>query len=173
LRVLVSDTSVLIDLERGGLLETAFALGWELAVPDLLYDRELKETNGAKLRGLGLRIEELPPEAVVSALGYQRRTRAISIADAFALALAKHQGWALLSGDGPLRALAGEEAVACHGVLWTLDRMLENAAAAPQALHDGLTTLSTHPRCRLPAKEVKMRLALYVGLIKAAKREAK
>jgi len=37
MRVLVSDTSVLIDLERGDLLESAFALPFEFAVPDLLY----------------------------------------------------------------------------------------------------------------------------------------
>jgi hypothetical protein len=35
--VLVSDTSVLIDLERGNLLETAFACGLTMIVPDLLY----------------------------------------------------------------------------------------------------------------------------------------
>lgn len=169
MKVLVSDTSVLIDLERGGLLKAAFALGWELAVPDLLYERELKGTNGALLQSLGLRIEDLAPEAVTRALDYQRRARAISIADAFALALAKHQGWALLSGDGPLRALAGEEKVECRGVLWTLDCMLDCRVVAAQGLHDGLTAISTHPRCRLPAKEIKLRLAHYATLIGTAK----
>jgi len=37
--ILVSDTSVLIDLERGGLLEAVFTLAHEFAVPDVLYDR--------------------------------------------------------------------------------------------------------------------------------------
>ena len=40
--VLVSDTSVLIDLERGGLLEVAFSCGHQLVVPDLLYVLELE-----------------------------------------------------------------------------------------------------------------------------------
>ena len=39
--VLVSDTSVLIDLERSRLLEEMFLLPFEFAVPDLLYSREL------------------------------------------------------------------------------------------------------------------------------------
>ena len=39
MKVLVSDTSVLIDLERGGLLEGVFELPYEFAVPDLLYGR--------------------------------------------------------------------------------------------------------------------------------------
>ena len=45
--ILVSDTSILIDLERGGLLEAAFACGLTMVVPDLLYERELEPENGA------------------------------------------------------------------------------------------------------------------------------
>ena len=41
--VLVSDTSVLVDLERGGLLPLAFGCGLTMVVPDLLYDRELAD----------------------------------------------------------------------------------------------------------------------------------
>lgn len=59
MRLLVSDTSVLIDLERGGLLETAFRLSWEFAVPDLLYKRELRDHNGPALLHLGLRVGRL------------------------------------------------------------------------------------------------------------------
>jgi len=49
MRVLVSDTSVIVDLERGGFLEAAFALSFKLAVPDLLYRRELAEYRGNRL----------------------------------------------------------------------------------------------------------------------------
>ena len=52
--VLVSDTSILIDLERGGLLEAAFSCGLTMVVPDLLYERELESENGPFLRKLGL-----------------------------------------------------------------------------------------------------------------------
>jgi len=47
--VLVSDTSVLIDLERGNLLEAVFSSSIELAVPDLLFERELPPYNGPEL----------------------------------------------------------------------------------------------------------------------------
>ena len=40
MKALVSDTSILIDLERGSLL--CFRLPFQFAVPDLLYERELK-----------------------------------------------------------------------------------------------------------------------------------
>ncbi|WP_209313642.1 hypothetical protein [Jannaschia formosa] len=39
--ILVSDTSVLIDIERAGLTTRIFALPHDFVVPDLLYDREL------------------------------------------------------------------------------------------------------------------------------------
>lgn len=39
--ILVSDTSVIIDLERGDLLEAAFKLPYGFAVPDALYRSEL------------------------------------------------------------------------------------------------------------------------------------
>lgn len=41
-RVVVSDSSVLIDLERGSLFDAAFSLRLEFCVPDLLYRRELQ-----------------------------------------------------------------------------------------------------------------------------------
>ncbi|MCY4460668.1 MAG: hypothetical protein OXC26_09795 [Albidovulum sp.] len=39
-KILVSDTSVLVDPERGILVEAAFRPPFEFAVPDLLYDRD-------------------------------------------------------------------------------------------------------------------------------------
>ena len=62
--VLVSDTSVIIDLERGELLESVFQLAVDFAVPDLLFHRELAGPLGDRLLALGLRVEELSPGEV-------------------------------------------------------------------------------------------------------------
>ena len=70
--VLVSDTSVLIDLERGNLLETAFACGLTMIVPDLLYQRELADHNGPYLRSLGLGVTALSPVGSGSSKGTSR-----------------------------------------------------------------------------------------------------
>ena len=48
MRVLVSDTSILIDLERADLLRAAFSVDPEFVVPDLLYERELRASAFAK-----------------------------------------------------------------------------------------------------------------------------
>jgi hypothetical protein len=87
--LLVSDTSVLIDLERGNLLQATFKLPTPLAVPDVLYERELRATNGGLLLTLGLRVLTLDPAGTALAQGYIGRARALSVPDAFALALAK------------------------------------------------------------------------------------
>jgi hypothetical protein len=161
MRILVSDTSVLIDLERGGFLEAAFALSWELVVPDLLYERELRDHGGGRLVALGLRVADLEPDEVSRALSYRRRQAALSLADTFALSLAASRGWTLLTGDGRLRDLARLERVTCHGVLWVLDQLHEEAATSPQRLYDGLVSIAAHPRCRLPKREVAIRLERF------------
>jgi hypothetical protein len=163
MRVLVSDTSVLIDLERGGLLEATFRLDWEFAVPDLLYKRELRDFNGPALQQLGLRVEALDGDGVMTAVDYRRRVPALSLADSFALALAKINDWTLLAGDGALRNLAAAEGVDYHGVLWVLDQLLQSGFAAG-TLHRALTAIAGHPRCRLPAREIRERLDRYFRL---------
>lgn len=162
---LVSDTSVLIDLERGGFLEVIFALPYVFAVPDVLYHREMTGEWGEKLVSLGLRVEEVAEAGVRQALVYRQQRKKLSIPDSFALALAKERRWTLLSGDGDLRELAALETVDCHGVLWLMDRMEEAGMPGLQLLHDGLQTIAGHPRCRLPRREITVRLERYVSLI--------
>lgn len=60
--ILVSDSSVLFDLERGGLLESAFSCGLPMVVPDLLFENELRDYNGAYFQELGLAVTALNPD---------------------------------------------------------------------------------------------------------------
>jgi predicted nucleic acid-binding protein len=110
-RLLVSDTSVLIDLERGQLLQTTFKLPTPLAVPDVLYERELRATNGEVLLTLGLQVLSLDGAGVALAQTYLAQARGLSVADAFALALAKSGGHVLVCGDRALKALADAESI--------------------------------------------------------------
>ena len=165
-QVLVSDTSVLIDLRRGSLLEASFRLAFRFVVPDLLYERELKNWDGGDLMRLGLVIEQLDGDGVSLALTYRKRAPALSLPDCFALALAQIRSWILLSGDSALTRLATDEAVECHGVLWLLDEMRDAAAVSIRELYDGLTAISQHPRCRLPKPEIRRRLASYTDRLR-------
>ena len=161
MHVLVSDTSVLVDLERGSLLEASFRLPFRFVVPDLLYERELKNWGGEELIRLGLAVEELDGDGVRRAITYRRRVPALSLPDCFVLVLAQTRSWILLSGDGALRQLAADETVECHGVLWFLDEMRDADVGGIRDLYDGLTAIAKHPRCRLPKFEIRRRLASY------------
>lgn len=159
--ILVSDTSVLIDLDRGALLEAVFGLPHGFAVPDILYAREMQGQWGEQLLRLGLRVEEVSEAGVRKALDYRQQRASLSVPDSFALALAKEREWLLLTGDNALRDLAAGENVECHGVLWLLDRLEEAGIPELQLLHVGLSKLAAHPRCRLPAREITIRLERY------------
>lgn len=161
MNVLVSDTSVLIDLERGQLLEPCFRLPYEFAVPDLLYKRELAEFGGPALVAQGLRIEELTGAELASVQVVRRENSGLSVPDAYALTLADARGWTLLTGDGLLRNLAEASSIPFHGVLWVLDEIFRASAIEPDSLLTALQAIADHPRCRLPRAEINMRLAKY------------
>jgi hypothetical protein len=159
--VLVSDTSVLIDLERGRLLEEMFRLPFEFAVPDLLYARELAGPLGEQLVALGLRVEVLTPTELTRATLVRRQNADLSTPDTFAFAIAESRQWTLLTGAKGLRELALAERIEMHGVLWLFDQFADGNHVSFDRLHDGLSILFAHPRCRLPAQEVRRRLARF------------
>lgn len=159
--ILVADTSVLIDLERSGLVECAFGGEYEFAVPDLLFDRELKGPFGSALLKFGLEVVELDAAETEAAQQIRIKHLAVSVPDAFAYSLAVSRRWPLLAGDGALRRLAADAKLECYGVLWLMDQMLIEKMATTIQLHTGLTQLSKHVRCRLPIREIQLRLEKY------------
>jgi hypothetical protein len=156
--ILVSDTSVLIDLERGGLLESAFSCGLTMVVPDLLYARELESDNGPLLRKLGLGVVALNPDEVDFAQQLRKQRPGLSLPDCFALSCAQRQDHALVSGDKLLRTEAKARHCTVYGLLWILDQMDASGKVGGTMLHEGLSRIWNHPRRRLPKSEVMERL---------------
>jgi predicted nucleic acid-binding protein len=159
--ILVSDTSVLIDLERGQLLDSCFTLPHEFAVPDLLYRRELADYGGPALVARGLRVEELTSEELASAQVVRTKRAKLSLPDAYAYALARNRNWTLLTGDAQLRAAAHDAQIDFFGVLWVCDQIVETGAIASAVVAVGLEAIAAHPRCRLPRGEIAIRLERY------------
>jgi predicted nucleic acid-binding protein len=157
MRILVSDTSVMIDLERSGLLAAAFHCGHEFVMPDLLFEREFGD-NDLGMLTMGLQIEALSPQELQLAQLSHRTKKALSLPDCFAMALASRPNYCLLSGDKALRQIAEMLAIECHGVLWLMDEMLASGASSREDLSTGLRRLADHPRCRLPRAEIDARL---------------
>ncbi len=152
---------MIIDLDRGGLIDDLFRLPFAVAVPDLLFDRELGGRLGERLMSLGLQVEELTPSELARATVVRRQRVDLSTPDTFAFAIAEARRWTLLTGDGGLRRLAVAEGVEMHGLLWVIDLFEAEAIVGKSRLHAGLSTIFGHPRCRLPAAEVRRRLARF------------
>lgn len=156
--ILVSDTSILIDLERGGLLEATFSSGLTMVVPDLLYERELEPEIGPFLRRLGLGVVALTAEEVTFAQRVKADRKKLSLPDCFALSCATRSDHVLVSGDADLRSEAIARGATVYGLLWILDQLGESETVSTAQLYDGLSRISAHTRCRLPQAEVRSRL---------------
>lgn len=161
MKVLVSDTSVIVDLERGGLVDSCFRLPFEFAVPDLLYSRELEQYGGPDLVKLGLRVEELTAPELSAVQGLRGTHPKLSLPDAYAYTLVSARQWTLLSGDGELRTLALAQRVECFGVLWVCDQLFDGKVIEAATLVVGLEAIAAHPRCRLPRAEITARVDRY------------
>jgi predicted nucleic acid-binding protein len=160
-QVLVSDTSVLIDIQRASLLPRIFDLPYEFIVPDVLYETELLDWMGPELVEMGLGVAELDANETRRATLLKREQARLSTPDVFAFCLAAERGWTLLTGDGALRKEAHRQKLDMHGVLWLFDELENHEVCGIDLLCEGLETLRNHPRCRLPTKEVNIRLARY------------
>jgi len=160
--ILVADSSVLIDLERGNLLPAVLGGPDTIAVPDFLYDVELRDYNGPELTAQGLQIIHLDAAEMTSAQElYNERRDRLSLPDCSAFVCSGRTDHQLLTGDRALREHAEAAGMTPHGVLWLLDRLHDTGSVAPNVLHDGLTAMAAHRRSRLPRNEVDARLRLW------------
>lgn len=122
-KLLISDANVIIDMEVGGLIKQMFRLDYEFAVPDVLYETELK-VNHSNLPKLGLRRLELHPESVAYTVELAARYRKPGRIDLMALALAKQEQCRLLTGDQALREASKAEGMDVVGTIWLVGEML-------------------------------------------------
>ncbi|MGE3594119.1 MAG: hypothetical protein AB7N70_01120 [Dehalococcoidia bacterium] len=157
--ILVADTSILIDLERGDLLAAALSGPDTIATPDLLYAQELEPSGGRAMLALGLQVIELSPAEMSTTQDiYRAEGTRLSLPDCSAYVCACRNEHVLLTGDQRLRSYSESQATECHGLLWLLDRLHDNQTADAESLFDGLTRISAHRQCRLPRDEVSSRL---------------
>ena len=161
-KILVIDTSVLMDLERGALITEISLLPFIFRVPDLLYQKELAHLFGNRLLELGLEVISVDGETLLVAQQYfSTHRKRLAIVDCVTLALAKSEGSVLLTGDKKLRMLAMQEKVSCHGLLWILDQFYDHKTICGDELAKCLKQIINHPRARLPKQAVQERLHRY------------
>lgn len=159
--LIISDTSVLIDMVEGDLIDTMFQLDIQFSVPDTLYTEEL-ELHHSDLIEKGLQTLSLNPAGIIEAhtvVAGLTGSRAPGINDLLALILAKQHECPLLSGDKRLRSLAERDfsTVEVKGTIWLVEELIgeklltiDQAEQAFQSMNDAGS--------RLPKAEISRML---------------
>lgn len=123
--LLISDANILIDIEDGNLTSVLFRLPYEIAVPDILFELELRERHSHLLKA-GLKVRSLTAESVKRTESLSFKYLRPSLMDHSALALAMQEKCPLLSGDKDLRIAAKSEGVEIHGTVWIIEELLNH-----------------------------------------------
>lgn len=122
--LIINDTNIWIDLKAINLIESVFHLPYDIGVPDILYDDELKDMDGELLQANGIKILEMTEDEIMNTVFRSRQTKKVSFNDLTTLVLAKSRGHILVTGDKNLRSIAQSENVALKGTIWLIDEMV-------------------------------------------------
>lgn len=158
MRVVISDSSVLIDLAKAQLIESTLALPYEFVIPDVIFADELidlRHYEKEQLLELGFKTGSLTGEQVETVFKYGVSYKPLTANDCFALVLAETIAEAiLLTGDGDLRKTAHRHKVETHGIIWLCEQMRECQTVEDKILLVALEALRDDPRSRIPRKEL-------------------
>lgn len=168
MRVLISDTSALIDLRKVHLIEAFLSLPYDFLIPDVILELELRSFSEDE-------IDFLEQNATVSSLTSQELQQvhtliplhqALSEVDIFVLVTArKHPDAILLTGDHRLRGLAEQESLEVHGVLWVIEELAKVGTSLTN-LQRALEFWRLEPACRIPIdliRETEARVRLHLS----------
>ena len=158
----VIDSSVLIDLEAGGILRALFGLSIYPMATDFVIDG-LQEPDAQRLQNYGLVACELSADRIQELVQLRSLYSRPSIGDLSTLVLARDMGAVLLTSDRHLRAVAHQEGVSVHGTLWLLDEMVSHHIISPPVAAQALRRMLERGS-RLPSKECEKRLSRWGGL---------
>ena len=162
MRIVVSDTSCMIDLRKASLLKDFLRLPYSFVMPDILFEDEwLCISDGEKiaLRQCGLEVRELPGASVTRAQRYFNEHNPLQLNDCFALALAEDiEDSILLTGDGPLRNISRGKGIEVRGVLWITDELEKHDIVPLPRLYDALQLFHDDGLVFLPRNEIMPRL---------------
>ncbi len=169
MRIVVSDTSCMVDLRKAGLLEAVLRLPYTFVMPDTLFEDEwlcLSDAEKRALRDLGLEVHSLPGPLVQRAGRYFNEHSRLKLNDCFALTLAEEiEECILLTGDGPLRRIAEGNGIEVHGVLWTTDELEAHGVVPLAAIHEALRLFRDDALGFLPPEELLRRIRRLARLL--------
>lgn len=128
-RIVINDTSCLVDLRKGGLIEPMLSLPFRFVVTFNVRASELLDFGTAeweRLEALGMETIDAPGSQVTEAGLVMTRHRKLSFEDSLNFVVARaNQLSILLTGDRALRTVAESNGVEVHGILWVVEQLLE------------------------------------------------
>lgn len=151
----IVDACICIDLCNSSLLDTLLLLPYQLIVPDVVAQQELKPTDLDRLLAIGACIGTASAQEVAMVDCLRQVHPRPSTYDLFVLAMAITRHAVLLSNDKHLRDAARREGLIPLGILGLLD-MFETSVPGPR--------LAVALECilkggaRLPATECESRI---------------
>ncbi|MGU9982463.1 type II toxin-antitoxin system VapC family toxin [Phreatobacter sp. HK31-P] len=164
-RIVINDTSCLIDLHKVGLVSLMLRLPYEFQVALPVREKELltiSTAEWASFTGSGLLVVDLDPNAVTEAFRMRELHVALSAEDCFSLVLARNtRGALLLTSDGRLRAISESYKVEVHGILWVLDELLRHDFCDGPTARACLEAWRDDPLVWLPTAELTARLKRF------------
>lgn len=157
MRLLVSDANILIDVEDGRVVEPAFALPYQLVVPDTLFYEELEDQHETLVE-YGLWVHSLTPESMEYVQAVIRREPKPGRNDCMALGLARQEQCPLLTGDQDLRHLAESEGIEVRGTIWLVEELVRHELISKNEAFAAYQRMEA-AGSRLPWAEARRRLA--------------
>lgn len=162
MRIIVSDTSCIIDLRKAALLRETLRLPYTFVTVNTLFEDEWLSLSAHEKKELcyqGLEVRDLPGPAVQRAQRHFNQHRRLRLNDCFALALAEDTNDSiLLTGDGLLRRVANDNGIEARGVLWITDELEAHRVVTPARLLDALRLFQHDPLVFLPKDEILRRI---------------
>ena len=164
-RIVISDTNIFIDLVDAGMIDSFFALPFEIHTTTYIIEELLKMEQRAAIENHiatgQLHITSLEGEDFIDLLLLYNSARSnLSVNDCSVWLLASMKDGALLTGDGNLRRKATQNGIEVHGILYVFDKLVEHGVITTSIAHAALEFLSHHNK-RLPKSEIEKRLALW------------
>ncbi len=160
MQILITDTSICIDLFYGNLLGLLSKLPYKFGVSDvILYDPKLFEIikpTTKKIVNSGFSVYSIETSSVADVFTLAQKYKKPSIQDLFSLVTARDYKAILLTGDKNLRKTATLEKVDYRGILWLLDELLRHDVISYQTAIQSLKNMLSN-KARLPKVECEKR----------------
>lgn len=158
--ILVTDTSIWIDLIKSGLLDAFFEIPYLICAADFIRDDESVDMGWDILEQKGLQFIGLSEDEVGEIYDLRQRHSSTSIADLASFFVARKSNGILLTGDQPLRKFA-ENQVEVHGFLWVMAQLVHENLLIPEDAINCLVQLQQYPNFRLPVDECQKLIRIW------------